>query len=161
MIPTTPLHLRTLAVSLVELLVVITVLAVIAAISLPWVLNMVPASQYGLAERNLNYLNGAVLNFNQSNWELVLTASSGTDDELAIFNSLRYRAASNPAPGSPYLPDTVKFDVSTNASDYRARWTGRMFELTSPGSSGAGINLLDMIGPPAPASATNTPVPAS
>jgi len=148
------------AVSLVELVVVITVLGVMGAVTIPRIINLGPAVSYETAERNLNYLNGAVLSFNQSNWELVLTASAGgTADEEAIFNSLRYRDPTNPAPGSPYLPSNAQFVASSLNTDYRARWTGRLFEMVPRGSSGTGIDLMQMTGPESQSTATNTPVP--
>jgi len=131
---------RPAAVSLVELLVVIGVVSVLAGVGIPVILNSMPSVSYDLAERNLNYLNGAVLSFNQSNWELVLTTSAGTDDELAIFNSLRYRDQ----PGSPYLPDTAVYAATSSTNDYRAVWNGRMFEMVIPGNPGDGINLLGL-----------------
>ena len=89
------------AMSLVETLIVIAFLAIVAAISVPSISGLVSSSNYQTATRNLNYLNGAVIAFNQSNWELVLATSGGSDDEQKIFDSLRYRNATNPAPGSP------------------------------------------------------------
>ena len=77
----------TCGMSLTEVLVVIAFLAIIAAISIPSISSLISGSSYETAKRNLNYLNGAVIGFNEANWELVLAASSGSDDEQAIFNS--------------------------------------------------------------------------
>jgi len=148
------------AVSLVELLVILTIIAIMGAVTIPRILNVSPAVTYETARRNLNFLNGAVLNFNQSNWELVFTAASGgTADEEAIFNSLRYRDPTNPAPGSPYLPSNAQFVSSSLNTDYRARWTGRLFEMVPQGSTGSGLDLLKMMGAESQSTATNTPVP--
>lgn len=147
------------AVSLPEVLVAVAVIAIMVSIGIPAMRNVIPGTSGQTAERNLNYLNGAVVAFNQAAWELVLTANNGSSDELAIFNSLRYRDTTNPMPGSPYLPATTLFVVSTNASDYRAQWNGRMFELAMPGTSGVGIDLLKMSGAAAQPFGTNTPVP--
>jgi len=146
-------------VSLVELLIVIAVIGIMGTMGMMLMRNVLPTSSAATAERNLNFLNGAVVAFNQATWELVLAASSGSSDELAIFNSLRYRDVANPLPGSPYLPATTVFVVSSNTADYRARWNGRMFEITMPGASGVGINLLRMSGAATQAFVTNTPVP--
>lgn len=147
------------AISLVEVMVVVAVLAIMAAVSIPVLRNVIPATSGQTAERNLNYLNGAVVAFNQASWELVLATASGSSDEQAIFNSLRYRDAANPSPGSPYLPATTVFVASSSTSDYRATWNGRMFEIAMPGASGTGINLLKMSGVATQAFVTNTPVP--
>ncbi|MBE2204257.1 MAG: prepilin-type N-terminal cleavage/methylation domain-containing protein [Chthoniobacterales bacterium] len=144
--------------SLTELLVVIAVLAIIAGIGIPAIIGVFSSSNQEVARRNLNVLNGAVLNFNQSNWELVLAAASGSDDEQKIFDSLRYRAATNPTPGSPYLPENAAFVATSGTNTYRARWNGRMFEIVVPGTNGTGLDLMKMMGAVS-ASPTNTPIP--
>lgn len=145
--------------SLTEVLVVIGFLAIVAAISIPNILGVVLNSKYETAKRNLNYLNGAVIGFNQANWELVLATSGGSDDEQKIFDSLRYREAVNPAAGSPYLPSTATFVESSSTNDYRGKWNGRMFEIVIPGSNGTGLDLMKIMGSSIQSSPTNTPVP--
>ncbi len=121
--------------------------------------NVIPGTSGQTAERNLNYLNGAVVAFNQANWELVLAADASANDEQTIFNSLRYRDTNSPAPGSPYLPATAVYVASSSLADYRAVWNGRMFQLAVPSSNGVGINLLKMSGVAAQAFVTATPLP--
>lgn len=145
--------------SLTEVLVVIAFLAIVAAISIPQMIGVFTGSSLDSATRNLNYLNGAVIAFNQSNWELVLTASDGSNDEQRIFDSLRYRDAANPAPGSPYLPSTATFVASGSSEDYRAQWNGRMFELLAPGTEGTGLDLMEIMGSTIQEAPTNAPVP--
>ncbi len=153
------LRFRIEGLSLTEVLVVIAFLAIVAAISVPNMIGVFSGSSYEAAKRNLNYLNGAVLGFNQSNWELVLAASSGSDDEQRIFDSLRYRAPVNPAPGSPYLPANAAFVASSSTTDYRAKWNGRMFEIVVPGTNGTGLDLMKIMGSSIQSNPTNTPVP--
>lgn len=148
------------AFSLTEVIVVIAVIAIMAAIGIPMILNGVSSSSAETAKRNMNLLNGAVIAFNQGNWELVLAASSGSDDEQKIFDSLRYRDATNPSPGSPYLPPNATFVASSATNTYRAIWNGRMYEFAPPGSNGMGIDLMNIMGAIQPAP-TNTPVPPS
>lgn len=145
--------------SLTEVLVVVAFLAIVAAISVPSISGLVSGSSHETAKRNLRYLNGAVLGFNQSNWELVLAASSGSDDEQKIFDSLRYRAATNPAPGSPYLPPNATFVASSSTSTYRARWNGRMFEIVVPGADGTGLDLMHIMGSSVQPNPAGTPIP--
>ena len=145
--------------SLTEVLVVVGFLAIVAAISIPNMLGVFSSSRYETAKRNLNYLNGAVIGFNQANWDLVLATSGGSDDEQKIFDSLRYREAVNPAAGSPYLPPTATFVGSSSTNDFRARWNGRMFEIVVPGSNGTGLDLMKIMGSSIQSSPTNTPVP--
>lgn len=145
--------------SLTEVLVVIGFLAIVAAISIPNMLGVFSNARYETARRNLNYLNGAVIGFNQANWELVLATSGGSDDEQKIFDSLRYREALNPAAGSPYLPPTATFVSSGSTNDFRAKWNGRMFEIVVPGSNGTGLDLMKIMGSSIQSNPTNTPVP--
>ena len=147
--------------SLTEVLIVVAILAIVAAISIPNISRLVTDSSYETAKRNLNYLNGAVVGFNEANWELVLAASSGSDDEQAIFNSLRYRDATNPATGSPYLPATAAFAATSDTSTYRAMWNGRMFVIVVPGSNGTGLDLMKIMGSSVQSAPTSTPVPRS
>ena len=148
--------------SLTEVLVVVAFLAIVAAISIPNISSLVSSSSYETAKRNLNYLNGAVIGFNEANWELYLAPSAGSDDEQAIFvNSLRYRDATNPVPGSPYLPSTATFVATSDTSTYRARWNGRMFVIVVPGSNGTGLDLMKIMGSSVQPSPTGTPVPRS
>lgn len=146
------------AFSLTEVIVVIAVIGIMAAIGIPMISNGVSSSSAETAKRNMNLLNGAVLTFNQANWELVLATSSDSDDEQKIFDSLRYRDAVNPSPGSPYLPPNATFVASSATTTYRAIWNGRMYEFAPPGSNGTGLDLMNIMGT-IQAAPTNTPVP--
>lgn len=141
--------------SLTEVLVVISFLAIVAAISIPSISHLVTNSSYETAKRNLNYLNGAVIAFNQGNRELTNSAASGV--EQTIFEYLRYRDTVNPAPGSPYLPPTATYVASSDSSTYRAQWNGRMFRIVAPGTDGSGLDLMKLMGSSVPAASTNNP----
>lgn len=149
---------RQAAFSLTEMIVVIAVIGVMAAIGIPMISNAVFSSSAETAKRNMNLLNGAVIAFNQGNWELVLATSGGSDDEQRIFDSLRYRDTVNPAPGSPYLPPNATFVASSATTTYRAIWNGRMYEFAPPGSNGTGLDLMSIMGS-IQAAPTTTPVP--
>jgi type II secretory pathway pseudopilin PulG len=142
---------------MVELLVTIAVLAIVAGISIPSIVGVVSNSNYETAKRNLNVLNGGVVAFNDANWELVLAAGSGSEQK--IFDSLRYRAATNPAAGSPYLPDTATFVASSDTNTFRAIWNGRMFGIVVPGSNGSGLDLMKIMGSSVQPAPSGTPVP--
>ncbi len=148
----------TVGLSLIEVLVVVSFLAIVAAISIPSFTGVLTSSNYETARRNLNYLNGAVIAFNESNWELVLASASDISDEQAIFNSLRYRASTNPSPGSPYLPPTATLVATSDKSTYRAVWNGRMFGIVVPGTNGTGLDLMKINGS-VQLNSTSTPVP--
>lgn len=132
--------------SFTEVLVVLGALAVLVGILIPTIVNVVPNSRMTTAQANLEQLNKAVLKFNQINWELVLAADAGSsDDEAAIFQSLQYRDAANPSPGSPYLDATLAFVSTDDTSVHRAVWNGRMFELLPAGTAGTGLDLFAML----------------
>lgn len=134
------------AMSLVEIMVVVSTLAVLAAVLIPFVLNVIPSTKSTVATTNLEQLNRAVLKFNHANWELVLATDAGSsEDESDIFRTLQYRAASNPSPGAPYLDPTLAFVSSSDEQTYRAAWNGRMFEMLAPGESGDGLDLSGMV----------------
>lgn len=146
--------------SLMEVVVVIAIIGVMGAIAVPIMSNQLASASQRTASRNLNLLNAAVIAFNQGNWELVLASTGGSSDELAIFDSLRFRDAVNPTPGSPYLPPNATFNASSSASTYRAVWNGRQFELVPLGTAGTGLDLLKIMGA-IQAAPTNTPVQPS
>lgn len=133
-------------------------MGILAVIGIPLITGVLPSASRETAERNLNWLNGAVVQFNQANWELVLAPASDASDEQAIYNSLRFRDPLAPTPGSPFLPSHAVFNTSSASNAYRAVWNGRMFQLVGPGSAGTGIDLLNLSGTPGPDFLTNTPV---
>lgn len=142
----------TFGMSLTEVLVVICFLAVVAALAVPSISNILFSSSYETANRNMNLLNGAVSAYNQSSWgEIdpdVFAVSIGSEDEASVFNCLRYRNtnAAQAAPGSPYLPPNATFVATSATNAYRARWNGRVFEILPVGTSGMGIDLMKIMG---------------
>ena len=138
--------------SLIEVLVVISFLAIVAALAIPSISNVLFSSSYQTAQRNMNLLNGAVIAYSQSSWGEINTnvfaTSSGSDDEAGVFNCLRYRNtnAALAAPGSPYLPPNATFVATSETNTYRARWNGRMFEILPVGTSGTGLDLMKVMG---------------
>ncbi len=146
--------------SLPEIVIVIAVLGVLAAIIVPNISGIFSGSQDATATSNLAVLNQAVLKFNQANWDLVLAADDGSsDDEVAVFRSLQYRATNYF--GSPYLSPNITMMTNNSPTSYRAIWNGRMFQATNAGTT-IGIDLLKMNdgGTPAEFDANYKPVGA-
>jgi len=146
--------------SLPEIMIVIAVLGILAAIAIPNISGVLSGSQDATATSNLAVLNQAVLKFNQANWDLVLAADEGSvDDEVAVFRSLQYRSTNYF--GSPYLSPSIAMMTNNSPSSYRAIWNGRMFQATNAGSV-SGIDLLKMNegGTPAEFDANYKPVGA-
>jgi len=131
--------------SFAEILVVIVGIGILATISIPMIVNTIPAVSGETAQANLAKLNQAVLAFGQVGWEMILDPQAGSsEDELLILRSVQHRDPSNPLPGSPFLSPFLVFTGTNDDSTFRAVWNGRMFELVEPGSAGEGIDLLTM-----------------
>jgi len=133
-------------VSLPELLIVIGAIAVLAGLCIPIIRNILPTASTEVAASNLRLINRAVLAYNQINTELVREPDEGDADEIIIFNALKHRDTVNPVPGSPFLKAGVVLVTSSSDEDYRASWNGRMFQLLTPGTEGAGLDLLRVAG---------------
>ncbi len=129
--------------SFVEVMIVMGLLAVIVAIMIPAITGVVPASQVGTAEANLERLNQAVLKYNSASEELTTAEIAGdVADEQTVFSSLQGRDAK--VFGSPFLGPQYVVNASSSETAYRAFWNGRMFQMISPGSTGTGLDLLSM-----------------
>ncbi len=125
--------------SMAEIIVVICVIGLLAAIALPAYVNSVEGVQNGVAINSTETLNNAIHRFNEINYEMVVTATSGTTEEIKIFQTLQYRDPIYPMPGSPYIRQDWNPTVSSNTKDYRIQWTGKLFKLLGPGTTGSGI----------------------
>ena len=128
--------------SLPEVLVVITVIAILAGVGIPLLVNVFGASRERVATRNLNMLNAALNTYRQSFQSFTLNAASDTSDELAVIGSLKYRDPM--IPGTPFLNPSLAVVAMSDNSTFRAYWNGEVFALYGEGESGAGIDLLQM-----------------
>ncbi len=127
-----------------EMMVVVGVLGILAAIGIPVISGLIPSSETSVAQRNLNLLNGALHNFKQAYWEISIDAESGSGDELNIFQSLQFRDPVAPVPGTPFLPATANFAPSSSDQTYRAYWNGVVFRMYPKGTAGTGLDLMKM-----------------
>jgi prepilin-type N-terminal cleavage/methylation domain-containing protein len=126
---------RACGISLTELLVVVAVLGVLAAVAIPLLVGLIPVSQENVALDAVERLNRAVHSYEMAVREISLAAGDGAN----VVALLRTRSAQ--APGSPYLDDQPSYAVTSSAESYRARWSGRVFELLVPGQDGTGLDL--------------------
>jgi prepilin-type N-terminal cleavage/methylation domain-containing protein len=133
-------HARIRAVSLVELLAVVSILGVLASITVPHI-DVVRASQEQLALDEAEMANRAVLHYEQVNKRLgIAAADASTLDEIRVLIELK-RDDLGIAGYSPYMTQDFPEDMSASADDYRLAWTGRNFRLLVPGATGAGIKV--------------------
>ena len=135
-------HRSRLGMSLVELLMVVGVIATLSAIAIPAYTGSVDTSRATFAREMVENLNGAVHRFAEGNYELVVTAVDGdTSDELAVLRTLQYKRPLYPVPGSPYFRPNWNPVSSSSTADFRIKWTGRLFTLVSPGTTGTGLKV--------------------
>lgn len=146
--------------SLVEIVVVIFGIGILSGIAIVAFSGAFEGASLSTAQRNLNLLNGAVTSFKNTQWEIVLSPAAGTSDESAVFHTLQFRDPVNPAPGSPSLTTTMPFAVTADTEKHRAIWNGRAFQMLTPGTPGAGIDLAALAGNLGTGPPTNsTPIP--
>lgn len=128
--------------SLAEVITVIAVLGVLAAIAIPSIKGSFGASKEAIAKNLVETMNQAVHRFNQTNYELLFTgvAPSG-QDEMLILRTMQYRDPARPKPGSPYMRVDWNPDVSNSSEDYRIMWSGALYTLLLPGQAGTGIKV--------------------
>lgn len=130
-------------ISLVEVLVSISIIAILSMIAIPTYMSYFGSSKNALASSLLETLNTAVHRFNEGNYELNVAA--GTDSsasvDLAIVRTLQYRNPLYPKVGSPYVHPRWNPVASSNTSDYRIKWKGTLFVLLTPGTPGSGLKV--------------------
>ena len=136
---------RRRAFSLPEILTVIAVIGVLAAIAIPAYTNITRSAQDAEASDFVESLNRAVLRFAQANWDIPTPAdNASTADELTVLLSIQFKWADKAAGreirlGSPYFSQRYRPAVSNNSTVHRLRWTGRGFEVLLPGQPGSGL----------------------
>ena len=128
------------AFSLTELVVVIAVLGILAAIAVPVISGLIPTQKAEVAQRNLNVLNGAVNLHAQSIAIITNTDASQVMARLQTRNPM--------VPGTPFFSPTARVVITSDTASYRAVWDSstRLFRFAAPGQSGSGIDLMLLSG---------------
>ena len=128
--------------SVTELVIVMSIIGVLAGIVVTSFSNLLGGAKDSLAQERREMLNQALHRFAQQNYEMVYQRmDNSAGDELAILITLQYRNPDEDRAtiGSPYVDPRYR-PISSNANDtYRLRWTGRLFEVLPPGTSGTGL----------------------
>lgn len=132
--------------SLVEMLVVIAIVGILAAIAVPSVSTVNEGSRRGVAQNVVETLNKATREYSHSHYDLRsahLPASA--DDEMQLLRTLQWR---DPNPSGelnvsgPFMRIDWNPSPSNDAKDYRAEWLGSSWRLLEPGMSGAGLKIV-------------------
>lgn len=128
------------ATSLPELLVVISVLCVLAGISIPKLTGLLGVSKQQVAIDMAEMANRAVDHYDQAAQDMPIAEDdSDTVDEIMVWHNLTTRDSS--IPGSPFLPVTFPSTTTASTDTYRLQWTGKNFRLLEPGVAGSGIQV--------------------
>jgi prepilin-type N-terminal cleavage/methylation domain-containing protein len=130
--------------SLTEIIVVICVLTVLAGVAMVAMSGAFLASKESLAQSRVEWLNRALYEFAQQNYEMVFTSRDDTAaDEMFVLRSIQYRNPDEDKAklGSPYITPTYNPVASSETSDYRIRWTGKLYQLIRPGDEGLGLKM--------------------
>lgn len=127
------------------MMVTISVVAIIAAISVAGFSDVFESSNVTHAQRLTAQLNNAVKTHTQTNWEFPTAKDdSSTTDEFLVLRSLQYKPVASSGrfdPNAPYFSPKWNPKTSSDTTHYRLRWNGFNFRLLEPGTPGTGLKL--------------------
>ena len=119
--------------SLVELLVVIAVISLLAAIAIPVVNDVRSSAGRAAARDNLSLLNNAINAHNM--------AATQMPAELTAAEVVEKLETPPHGSSMPFLKVNKSFPQTQDTDTYRGVWDGRYFRLVEPGSAGTGVDL--------------------
>lgn len=126
-------------VSLVELLIVIGVITVLAAIVLPRMTGLSRPAEFTAAREAMERVNRAVNLYKQSVAAISVEAAEGFEDEAQVLQLLQEEIPG--APGSPFLDPKLRYPVTSESDRPRGYWDGEYFRLRAAEQSGAGLDF--------------------
>jgi prepilin-type N-terminal cleavage/methylation domain-containing protein len=133
------------ALSLVEMLITISIMGVLAGVSIPIYSSLTSGSRQAAATDLVETLNRAVTKYSQNCWKIPTAAdAAATTDEFLVLRSLQYTFPSSQMKvGSPYYDARYNPSASSDTKELRIRWNGATFELLKPGTAGTGLRYDD------------------
>jgi prepilin-type N-terminal cleavage/methylation domain-containing protein len=130
--------------SLTEMVTVIAIISILAGVVVVAMSGSLFVSKETLAQHRLELLNRALYQFAQQNYDLVFTARPETSaDELFVLRTIQFRDPNeNKAKvGSPYVTPAYNPVATADETEFRLRWTGKLYELLRPGQPGLGLKM--------------------
>ncbi len=129
--------------SMVEMIVTVAVLGIMSAVAVMSLTSVSDSSKAVVARNLVETLNTGIHRFNESNYELYYNPLSfSAQDEMVVLRTLQYRDPAHPAIGSPYVRADFNPATSSSTTDYRVIWTGTLYKLLPPGTTGYGIKVV-------------------
>lgn len=124
--------------SMVEMLISISVIGIMSTIAIVNYKDIFGTSEDVICKKFTEDLNNALKEYQQSAWEVTLTANNNvTTEEVHILQSLQYQDIT--LFGSPYFRLDWVPSEGDDIDTYRIRWNGLTFELIEPGTTGKGL----------------------
>ncbi len=127
--------------SMTEMVWVISILGILAALVISSVGSVMTGSQEAVAHQKLEMLNSALATYAQTGSEINFPAGSSSSDEVVVLHYLQGRSTTNPQAGSPFVSPRYRPVSSSSTDDYRLTWTGSLYKLLLPGQNGTGLKV--------------------
>ncbi len=128
-----------------EALATVAIIGIIAAIAAGSYGRMFETSRLAMAEHRVEYLNQAILRYDQIEGAALTRVPAdddSSDDEIAVLRALQYDDPADPQPGAPYFRQDYDPSGSGDSDEFRAVWNGAFYELREPGQSGSGLLIV-------------------
>jgi prepilin-type N-terminal cleavage/methylation domain-containing protein len=126
--------------SMAEMVTAIAILGILATVCIYSYTGIQLTAKKAIAQNSLETLNQAIHRFNEANYEIYYNGPAGIT-EMQILRTLQYRNPSNPATGSPYIRGDWNPVITSSTTEYRIVWTGTLYKLLEPGTSGKGLKV--------------------
>ena len=125
--------------SMTEMVWVIAVMGILAALVITSVGSVWSGSRDTVAHQKAEMLNQALAKYAQTGQEITFPSNpSAASDEVVVLHYLQARTGQI---GSPYISPSYRPKDSSSSDDYRLIWSGTLFKVIPPGTTGTGIQV--------------------
>lgn len=127
--------------SMPELIISVSIIGILAAIVAPAFPDLAAATRDVIARDRVEMLNQAVERLVTARGPIPFGEQAGGGPSLEMMIVLTMQMRDPLVPGSPLLPVNYRPALSSQPSDYRARFLGGRFQLIFPGDPGTGLRI--------------------